>query len=182
MEFRFASIAIEDLISIAALPIVFVFFSALAEMVLAASRGLAEEGRSIRVRYRDSQSRLKELTTEPSTLIDFAGSHKDAVEILAVEKLATLNWWDYPSIPTELCFSALGTDAVAFFSPRIGEVIAAYKWLFPLHVFSLLAVVLLGILSDKTDETSEKRRLQGWSLFIAFTTAFLAFAALWSAL
>jgi hypothetical protein len=175
-------IPLEELVRVAILPVLFVFFNGLAEIILSAACGIARDGRCLRVLYIDSHSILQELITEPSRLANLRDTHTDLETVIDVSRLATLNWWDYPSIPMNLCFAALTADAVAFFSPKVDQVIGSYTWLFPLHIFSLLLIILLSIVALRIEDARHRKYLGGSSLALGFMCAVLAFVALRSVL
>jgi hypothetical protein len=175
-------VPLKELVRVVFLPILFVFFNGVAEIILSAACGIARDGRCLRVLYADAQSILQELITEPSRLADLRDTHKDLETVIDVNRLATLNWWDYPSIPVNLCFAALTADAVAFFSPKVDQVISRYTWLFPLHIFSLLLILLLSIVALRMEDARRKKYLGGSLLALGFVCAVLAFVALRSVL
>jgi len=173
---------IGEVMRVVILPILFIFFNGLVEIGIATSRGLVKEGRSIRVLYRDHRRRVQELHTEPSELLTFREVHRNVSQIISVESLSTVNLLDYPSIPVNLCFAALSADSLAFFSSGISDVIHVYKWLFPVHIFSLIVIVVISYVGLKIESLPTRRLVGGILLFLGFISAFAGFIALRSLL
>lgn len=76
------NVPLNELVRVVILPILFVFFNALAEILLAIScKGLVQEGRTIKVVYKDVENDLQEWHTDPSKLADFKEIHPRATSV-----------------------------------------------------------------------------------------------------
>lgn len=172
-----------ELVRVVGLPLLFIIFNVMAEILQSIScKGVVQKGRTIKVVYKDKDDQLQEWHTEPSKVADFKQTHPHATTIVTIDQRATYQWYDYPSISLNLCFAALLADGMSLFSPKVNEVIGAYRWLFILHIGILILVLLLNINAMKKEDNESRKKVMIWSVGIAFAGAVIGFIALRSVL
>lgn len=173
------NVPLNELVRVVVLPILFVFLNGVAEIFLAISyKGIVQPGRTIKVVYQDVDGELQEWHTVPSKVADFKKNHPNASSIVVIEQRATYKWYDYPSIPLNLCFAALLADGMSLFSPKINKVLWIYKWVFLLHICAVIAVFFLNIKGMKEEENQQRRKVMFWSFSIGLLGAAIGFIAL----
>lgn len=122
-----------------------------------------------------------QLITDPTSLIEFKQKY-NAIKILSVERLPTLKWYEYPSIPFNLIFTSLAATGATFFSPRNEEIVDIYGWVFLANIFGLIIVTFLTSLTKHIENENHLILIALLAFGISFFAASFSFYMLWEAL
>ena len=159
-----------DVLRVFVIPILFIFFNGLVEMILALSPNFAKPG-EIKITYKDSNNDIEHLFLKPSKIIQMKDAHPMMVDVTHLDTVGTFNWWEYPSIALNLYFAALSVGAAALFSNKTIDIFGFYKTLYPLHIGLFLIVLFLCVIQRNSNDAKTKKTLGVSSLVISLATS-----------